>query len=100
MNKRLSIISLIASICFILIAVLSYLEIGFLSRFVSVLDFLTILLYIYIIVTFIYSILAWIKFRGKDNLRYMIYSIVSLFIVTGFVLFILWQYASTMSNFD
>ncbi len=100
MNMKLARVSLGASTMFLILSALLILEVAVPSFITILADFLMIPFYLVVAVSFVYSLLVWIKDKNRFNLRYAIYSIISVLITSGVLFYILWQFATAMSNFD
>jgi len=100
MNKWLSITALVASIVFTAILALAYIGVDFTLIAASIVDFLILPYYCLIIISLVYTVVKWIKNRNKSSFRYMLYSIISFILTCGIVLYVIFQYGVTMSNFE
>ena len=100
MNKWLSITALVASVAYTVILTIAIIEMDFTLVITSIIDFFVIPFYFLIIISLVYTIVKWIKNKNKSAFRYMIYSIISFLLTCGILIYVIYQFGVTMSNFD
>ena len=100
MNKWLSITALLSTTIFAIIMILAYAGTNFTLFITSVIDIFVLPFFFLIIISLVYAVFKWIKNKDKSSLKYMIYSFISFIITGGIIIYTIWQYGVSMSNFD
>ncbi len=100
MNKWLSLTSLVASIVFCIIIAIAYSGVEFTLIDTSIIDIFIIPFYILVIISFVFALLKWHGEKNKSNFRYLLYSIIPFILTCGMLVYTIYQYSITMSNFN
>jgi cytochrome bd-type quinol oxidase subunit 2 len=100
MNKCLSLTSLVASIVFCIIMAIAYSGVEFTLIATSIIDIFIIPFYILIIVSFVFTLIKWHNEKNNITFRYLLYSSISFILTCGILVYTIYQYSITMSNFD
>lgn len=80
--------------------ILAYAGTNFTLFITSVIDIFVLPFFFLIIISLVYAVFKWIKNKDKSSLKYMIYSFISFIITGGIIIYTIWQYGVSMSNFD
>lgn len=100
LNERLGQVSLILSIIFSLFIIIEFLDIRIVWVLGAFSSFFGIPLYILNIGSFVYTGIVWLKEKSRNNFKYLIYSTTACIITFCTLVYLLYEFAKVMSNFD
>jgi hypothetical protein len=99
LQKRLGVISLFLSLIFILMIIFAFSGVPIYNFLGPLEGFFGVPLYVFIFVSFSYTLYKWFRNMNRTNFKYWIYTCIAGSIVVGSLLYIMIQLADALEHF-